>query len=74
MMTEWSESLLSRLDSLDLRHAKIALEWFYSFASAKITKAEEMRAIDAAAKLQALNPPNVQSSGTAAERDVEMKV
>jgi hypothetical protein len=58
MMTEWSESLLSRLDEMDLRHAKIALEWFYSFASSKIKTTEDIRAMDAVAKL---NPPNEKS-------------
>jgi hypothetical protein len=58
MMTEWSESLLSRIDEMDLRHAKIALEWFYRFASSKIKTTEDIRAMDAVSKL---NPPNVES-------------
>lgn len=55
MMTEWAESLCSRLESMDLRHAQIALEWFHSFAKSKIQRAEELRAIEAILRL---SPPN----------------
>jgi len=46
MMNEWATSLCSRLDNIDLRHADIGLEWFYSFAKSKIKRAEELRAIE----------------------------
>lgn len=55
MMKEWSDSLCSRLQTMDLRHASIALEWFYSFGKSKIERAEELRAIEAASKLSLPN-------------------
>jgi hypothetical protein len=51
MMQEWSSSLVTRLQSIDLRHAEIALEWFYSYAKSKIKRANESRAIESASKL-----------------------
>lgn len=55
MMNEWATSLCSRLDNIDLRHADIGLEWFYSFAKSKIKRAEELRAIESVAKLSPRN-------------------
>lgn len=55
MMQEWASSLGARLTTIDLRHADIALEWFYRYAKSHISRAEELRAIEAVSKL---SPPN----------------
>lgn len=66
MMTEWAESLCSRLESMDLRHAGIAIEWFYGFAKSKIQRAEELRAIEASSRLSPPNNGNQRTPGAEA--------
>ncbi len=47
MMEEWATALVSRIETMDLRHAKIALDWFQSFAASAIDCAEKSRLIAA---------------------------
>ena len=61
MMHEWAESLLSRLPTMDLRHTRIDLDWFISFAKSAIERQEQSRSIAEIPKIiSRIGAPEVQ--------------